>query len=148
MEIPVANSQPATQASQAYIFHTTSPHLTSRPLIQSVSQSSLPSHPFPSPPLSYPQTKQKQKRKRKKQKPIIPPSSPTEPVQRPSLPLERVHDVQARDRLALRVLRVRDGVADDALEERLEDAAGFFVDHCERTHTVEGLARMEEEGKG
>ena len=53
----------------------------------------------------------------------------TEPIQRTPLPLQRIHDVQARDGLALRVLGVRDGVADDGLEEGLEDAARFFVDH-------------------
>ena len=44
--------------------------------------------------------------------------------------LERVDDVERRDRLPLGVLCVRDGVADDAFQEGLEDAAGLFVDHC------------------
>lgn len=84
--------------------------------------------------------------------PTATPRSPPEPIQRPPLPLERIHDVQTRHRLALRVLRVRDGVADDALEERLEDPAGFFVDHCDsRTCFSEGSSRTNKQksiGKG
>ena len=53
----------------------------------------------------------------------------TEPVQGAALALEGVHDVERGDGLALGVLGVGDGVADDALEEGLEDAAGFLVDH-------------------
>lgn len=54
----------------------------------------------------------------------------TEPIKRPPLPLKRIHDIQTRHRLPLRVLRVRDRVADDAFEERLEHAARLLVDHC------------------
>ena len=43
--------------------------------------------------------------------------------------LEGVDDVERRDRLALGVLRVGDGVTDDTLEEGLEDSAGLLVDH-------------------
>ena len=53
-----------------------------------------------------------------------------EAVQRAALALERVHDVERRDRLAARVLRVRDGVTDDVLEEDLEDAARLLVDEA------------------
>ncbi len=53
----------------------------------------------------------------------------TEPVQSAALPLKRVHDVERGDRLALGVFGVGDGVADDAFEEGLEHAAGFFVYH-------------------
>lgn len=55
----------------------------------------------------------------------------TKPIQRPPLPLERIHHIQTRHRLPLRVLRISDRIADDAFEERLEDTARFFVDHCE-----------------
>jgi hypothetical protein len=51
-----------------------------------------------------------------------------ESVQRASLALERVDDVHGGDGLALGVLRVGDGVADDVLEEHLEHAAGLLVD--------------------
>jgi hypothetical protein len=54
----------------------------------------------------------------------------TEPVQGTSLALESVHDIKRGDSLALGVLGVCDGVADDGLEERLEDTTGLFVDHC------------------
>ena len=53
-----------------------------------------------------------------------------ETVQSAALSLESVHDVEGRDGLPLRVLGVGDCVSDDAFEEGLEDAAGFFVDHC------------------
>ena len=54
---------------------------------------------------------------------------PAETVQRAALPLERVHDVERGDGLALGVLGVGDCVADDTLEEGLEDAARLLVDH-------------------
>ena len=52
-----------------------------------------------------------------------------ETVEGAALPLEGVDDVERRDRLALGVLGVGDGVADDTLEEGLEDTAGLLVDH-------------------
>jgi hypothetical protein len=51
-----------------------------------------------------------------------------ESVERASLALESVDDVHGGDGLSLGVLRVRDGVADDVLEEDLEHAAGLLVD--------------------
>ena len=53
-----------------------------------------------------------------------------EAVQRAALALERVHDVERRDRLAARVLSVRHRIADDVLEEDLEDAARLLVDEA------------------
>ena len=50
-----------------------------------------------------------------------------EAVERLGLTLERVHDVEGRDGLAAGVLRVRNGILDDVLEERLQDAAGLLV---------------------
>lgn len=52
----------------------------------------------------------------------------TKPVQRAPLALERVDDVHRRHRLALGVLGVRDGVADDVLQEHLQHAARLLVD--------------------
>ena len=43
--------------------------------------------------------------------------------------LESIDDVEGCDGLALGVLSICDGVADDALEEGLEDAARLLVDH-------------------
>lgn len=57
------------------------------------------------------------------------PSLTTKPIKRPPLPLQRIHDIQTRHRLALCMFGVRDRIADHALEERFQDAAGFFVDH-------------------
>ena len=51
-----------------------------------------------------------------------------ESVQGTALTLERVDDVHGGDSLALGVLSVRDGVADDVLKEDLEHASGLFVD--------------------
>lgn len=53
----------------------------------------------------------------------------TETVEGAALPLEGVDDVEGGDGLALGVLSVGDGVADDTLEEGLEDTAGLLVDH-------------------
>jgi hypothetical protein len=52
----------------------------------------------------------------------------TEAVQGASLALERIDDVHGRHGLALGVLGVGDGIADDVLEEDLEDATGLLVD--------------------
>ena len=52
-----------------------------------------------------------------------------EAVESAALSLQSVDDVEGGDGLALRVLSVCDGIADDALEEGLEDTAGLFVDH-------------------
>jgi len=53
----------------------------------------------------------------------------TETVESAALTLEGVDDVEGGDGLALGVFGVGDGVADDTLEEGLEDAASLFVDH-------------------
>ena len=51
-------------------------------------------------------------------------------VEGAALALEGVADVHGRDSLAASVLSVGDGVADDGLQERLEDRAGLFVDQA------------------
>ena len=51
-------------------------------------------------------------------------------VEGAALALEGVADVHGRDRLAASVLGVGDGVADDGLQERLEDRAGLLVDQA------------------
>lgn len=52
-----------------------------------------------------------------------------ESIEGAALALERVHDIKRRDRLALCVFRVRDGVANHAFQECLEHAARLFVNH-------------------
>jgi hypothetical protein len=47
------------------------------------------------------------------------------------LTLEGVYDVEGGNSLALGVLSVGDGIADDALEEGLQDTTGLLVDHCD-----------------
>jgi len=54
----------------------------------------------------------------------------TETVERAPLSLKSIYYIQRRHCLSLSVFGVGDGIADDALEEGLEDSAGFFVDHC------------------
>ena len=52
----------------------------------------------------------------------------TESVEGSALSLESVDDVKSGDGLALGVLGVGDRVADDVVEEDLEDASGLLVD--------------------
>ncbi len=61
----------------------------------------------------------------------------TEPVEGTALSLESVDDIKGGDGLALGMLGVGDGITDDALEERLEDTTGLFVDHCDSVRDVE-----------
>jgi hypothetical protein len=49
-------------------------------------------------------------------------------VQSAALALEGIHDVHGRDGLAAGVLRVRHSVADDVLEEDLQDRARLVID--------------------
>lgn len=58
-----------------------------------------------------------------------PGSLSTETVQGAALSLESVDDIEGGDGLSLGVLGVGDCVSDDALEEGLQDTAGFLVDH-------------------
>jgi hypothetical protein len=51
-----------------------------------------------------------------------------ETVEGPALPLQGIDDIKRRDRLASRVLCVRDRVADHVFEEVPKNAADFFVD--------------------
>ena len=55
---------------------------------------------------------------------------PAKAVQGAALALERIDDIHGGDRLAARVLRVRHGIADDVLQEHLEDPAGLLVDEA------------------
>ena len=69
----------------------------------------------------------------------------TKTVKRPSLALQRIHHIQRRNSLALRMLRVGNRIANDALEEGLEHAASFFVDHCTRvSERQRAMARIGE----
>jgi hypothetical protein len=48
------------------------------------------------------------------------------------LSLESVDNIERGHRLALGMLCVCDGIADDTLEEGLQDTASLFVDHWRR----------------
>ena len=52
----------------------------------------------------------------------------TETVDGASLALEGIHNVKSGDGLALGVLGVGDGIADDVLQEVTEDSAGLLID--------------------
>ncbi len=54
----------------------------------------------------------------------------SESVEGASLALEGVDNVHGSDGLAASVLRVGDGVADDVLQEDLEDSSGLLVDEA------------------
>ena len=53
-----------------------------------------------------------------------------EAVQSAALALEGIDDVHGGDGLAASVLGVGHGIADDVLEEDLEDTAGLFIDEA------------------
>lgn len=55
----------------------------------------------------------------------------TKTVQSATLSLQCVDDIKRCDGLALSVLGVSDGIANDALEERLENTTGLLIYHCE-----------------
>jgi len=54
-----------------------------------------------------------------------------ETVESSALTLEGINDIERCDSLALGVLSVSDGIANDTLEERLQYTTSLFVDHCE-----------------
>lgn len=54
----------------------------------------------------------------------------SESVQRPSLSLERVHDIQSSHSLPSSVFSVGHCVSDDVFEENLEHISGFVVDQA------------------
>ena len=45
--------------------------------------------------------------------------------------LQSIDDIERGDGLALGVFGVGDSIADDALEEGLQNTTGLLVDHCE-----------------
>ena len=57
----------------------------------------------------------------------------TESIQSAALTFQRVDDVHGGDGLPLGVLRVRDGVPDDVLEENLQNTASLLVDQARDT---------------
>lgn len=68
----------------------------------------------------------------------------TEAVEGSALALQSIDDVEGGDGLALGVLSVGDCIADNALEEGLEDTTGLFVDHYMTVSDV--LVRYEGRG--
>ena len=46
-----------------------------------------------------------------------------------ALSLQRIHNIERRHSLALRMFSIRDGVADDTLKESLQNTTRLFVNH-------------------
>jgi hypothetical protein len=65
-----------------------------------------------------------------------------------ALSLESIDDVEGSDGLALGVLSVCDSVADDTLEEGLEDTAGLLVDHGRDTLDTATACETADSGLG
>jgi uncharacterized phosphosugar-binding protein len=72
----------------------------------------------------------------------------TETVQGAALSLQSVDDVKRGDGLALGVLGVRNSVADDTLEEGLENGAGLLVDHGRDTLDTATTGETSDSGLG
>jgi hypothetical protein len=53
----------------------------------------------------------------------------TETVESAALSLESIDNIEGGDSLALGVLSVCDGIADNTLKEGLQNTSGLFVDH-------------------
>jgi hypothetical protein len=64
------------------------------------------------------------------------------------LSLEGIDNVERGDGLALGVLGVCDGIADDALEEGLENTAGLLVDHGRDTLDTTTACETADSGLG
>jgi len=64
------------------------------------------------------------------------------------LTLQGVDNIERGDGLALGVLGVGDGVADDTLEEGLEDTAGLLVDHGRDTLDTTTTGETADRGLG
>ena len=60
----------------------------------------------------------------------------TKTVKGTALALKSVDNVERGDSLALGVLSVGDSIANDALEEGLQDTTGLLVDHCDSISTA------------
>ena len=57
----------------------------------------------------------------------------SESVKSATLPLECIDDIHGSDSLPLGVLSVSDSIANDVLQEHLEDGAGLLVDQTRNT---------------
>jgi hypothetical protein len=64
------------------------------------------------------------------------------------LPLESIDNIERGDSLALGVLSVGDSIANDTLEEGLEDTTGLFVDHGRDTLDTTTTCETTDSGLG
>ena len=76
----------------------------------------------------------------------LPKSLTTETIEGPALPLESVNNVHSSDGLAASVLSIGDSVANDVLEEDLENTASFFID--ETTDTLHATTSRQTPNRG
>ena len=71
-----------------------------------------------------------------------------EAVEGTALTFQSVDDVHGGDGLSLGVLGVGDGVADDVLEEHLQDTTGLFVDQSGDTLDTASASQTTDSGLG
>ena len=72
----------------------------------------------------------------------------TETVEGSALSLESVDDVEGGDSLSLGVFGVGDSIADDVLEEDLEDTSGLFVDQARDSLDTTSSSKSSDGGLG
>ena len=72
----------------------------------------------------------------------------TESVEGTSLALQGVDDIKRSDGLAFGVFRVRDSIANDTLQKRLENATRFLVDHGRDTLDTTTAGKTTNSGLG
>ena len=72
----------------------------------------------------------------------------TESVEGAALALEGVDDIESSDGLALGMLGVGDGIADDVLKEDLEDTAGLHVDEAADALDSSSASKTADRGLG
>ena len=71
-----------------------------------------------------------------------------EAVQSAALTFQSIHNIHSCDSLALGVLRVRDSIPDDILEEHLEHTSGFFVNQTRNTLDSPATGEAADSGLG
>jgi hypothetical protein len=76
------------------------------------------------------------------------PNLTTETVEGTALALEGIDDIEGSDGLALGVLGVGDGVADNRLKEGLEHTTGLLVDHSGDTLDTTTAGKTTDGGLG
>lgn len=72
----------------------------------------------------------------------------TEPIKRPTLPLQRINDIQRSNRLPLRMFSISNRIANNTLQESLQYTTGFLVDHGRDTFDTAATGETTDCGLG